>query len=65
MVPRTIEALKALGREDILVVAGGVIPPRDYEFLYDAGVMGIFGPGTIIAEAATEILAVLKKQISM
>ena len=65
LVPRTIEALKALGREDILVVAGGVIPPRDYEFLYDAGVMGIFGPGTIIAEAATEILAVLKKQISM
>jgi len=47
------------------VVAGGVIPPRDYEFLYDAGVMGIFGPGTIIAEAAAEILAVLKKQITM
>jgi len=65
LVPRTIEALKALGREDILVVAGGVIPPRDYEFLYDAGVMGIFGPGTIIAEAAGEILVVLKKQISM
>ncbi len=64
LVPRTVEALKELGREDILVVAGGVIPPRDYEFLYDAGVMGIFGPGTIIAEAAAEILAVLKKQIS-
>ncbi len=64
LVPRTVEALKALGREDILVVAGGVIPPRDYEFLYDAGVMGIFGPGTIIAEAAGEILGVLKKQIS-
>lgn len=64
LVPRTVEALKELGREDILVVAGGVIPPRDYDFLYEAGVMGIFGPGTIIAEAATEILAVLKKQIS-
>jgi len=64
LVPRTVAALKALGREDILVVAGGVIPPRDYEFLYDAGVMGIFGPGTIIAEAAMEILAVLKKQIA-
>jgi len=64
LVPRTVEALKELGREDILVVAGGVIPPRDYEFLYDAGVMGIFGPGTIIAEAAAEILVVLKKQIS-
>ncbi len=64
LVPRTVEALKALDREDILVVAGGVIPPRDYAFLYDAGVMGIFGPGTIIAEAAAEILAVLKKQIA-
>lgn len=64
LVPRTVAALKELGREDILVVAGGVIPPRDYAFLYEAGVMGIFGPGTIIAEAATEILTVLKKQIS-
>jgi len=63
LVPKTIAALKELGRPDILVVVGGVIPPRDYEFLYEAGVMGIFGPGTIIAEAADAVLAVLEKQI--
>lgn len=63
LVPKTIAALNKLGRPDILVVVGGVIPPRDYPFLYEAGVMGIFGPGTIIAEAADEVLAVLEKQI--
>ncbi len=59
LVPQTIEALRALGREDILVVVGGVIPPRDYDFLYERGVVGIFGPGTRIAEAAEAILEVL------
>ena len=56
LVPALIEELKTLGREDIKVVAGGVIPPDDYDFLYNAGVIGIFGPGTVIAESAIEII---------
>jgi methylmalonyl-CoA mutase len=56
LVPQLIEELKKLGREDILVVAGGVIPPKDYEFLYEAGVAEVFGPGTVIAVAAQKIL---------
>jgi len=56
LVPQLIEELGKLGREDIMVVAGGVIPPKDYEFLYNAGVSGIFGPGTVIAKAAQDIL---------
>ncbi len=56
LVPQLIKELKDLGREDILVVAGGVIPPQDYEFLYQAGVVGIFGPGTVIPVAAQHIL---------
>ncbi|MCG8331007.1 MAG: methylmalonyl-CoA mutase [Chitinophagales bacterium] len=59
LVPQTIEALKALGREDIMVVVGGVIPAQDYEYLYDHGVAGVFGPGTKIAKAAMQILQVL------
>jgi len=54
-----ISELKKLGREDILVVAGGVIPPQDYQFLYDAGVVAIFGPGTSVARAAKQILEIL------
>ncbi len=56
LVPQVIAALKELGREDIMVVAGGVIPPQDYEFLYQAGVSAVFGPGTVIAVAAQDIL---------
>jgi len=56
LVPQTIEALKKLGREDIMVIVGGVIPPQDYGFLFQAGVAGIFGPGTVIPKAAIEIL---------
>jgi methylmalonyl-CoA mutase len=59
LVPQTIEALKALGREDILVVVGGVIPVQDYDFLYEKEVAGIFGPGTKIAYAAQQILELL------
>lgn len=59
LVPQLIEALKKIGREDILVVAGGVIPQQDYEFLYNAGVVGVFGPGTKIAAAANNILDLL------
>ena len=61
LVPHVIAELKALGREDIMVVAGGVIPAQDYEFLFDAGVAGVFGPGTVIAEAAAQILEIMIK----
>lgn len=56
LIPQLINELKRLGREDIMVIAGGVIPPKDYEFLYEAGVSAVFGPGTVIAKAAQEIL---------
>lgn len=56
LVPQLIEELRKLGREDIMVIAGGVIPPQDYDFLYKAGVKGVFGPGTIISIAAQKIL---------
>ncbi len=59
LIPQVIDALKALGREDILVIAGGVIPHQDYQFLYDAGVAAIFGPGTVIAEAGIKMLELL------
>ncbi|MDG1348417.1 MAG: methylmalonyl-CoA mutase, partial [Flavobacteriales bacterium] len=56
LVPQVIAALKEYGREDILVIAGGVIPQQDYDYLYKEGVSGIFGPGTVIAESAIEII---------
>ena len=56
LVPETIEALKAIGRDDILVVVGGIIPEPDHEFLYSKGVAGIFGPGTKIPVAARQVL---------
>ena len=56
LVPETINALKKIGREDIMVIVGGVIPPVDYDFLYKAGVIGIYGPGTNISKAAIDIL---------
>ncbi len=59
LVPEVIQALKLLGREDILVFVGGVVPRQDYQFLYDAGVAGVFGPGTVIPTSALKILAAL------
>ena len=59
LVPQVIEELKKLGREDIMVIVGGVIPPQDYQYLYDAGAVAIFGPGTVIANAAIEMLNIL------
>ena len=56
LIPQLIQELKSLGRPDILVVAGGVIPPKDYDFLFEAGVAAVFGPGTVLSEAAIEIL---------
>ncbi len=59
LVPQLIEELKKLGREDIMVIAGGVIPAQDYDFLYKAGVAAIFGPGTSVAKAAVAMMNVL------
>jgi methylmalonyl-CoA mutase len=59
LVPELIGELRARGKEDVVVVCGGVIPPRDYQFLYDAGVHAIFGPGTNIPEAAHDVLALI------
>ena len=59
LIPQLIEELKKLGREDIMVIAGGVIPAQDYDFLYKAGVAAVFGPGTSVAKAACEIMNIL------
>jgi methylmalonyl-CoA mutase len=59
LVPQVIEELKRQGRPDILVIAGGVIPAQDYDFLYKAGVAAIFGPGTSVSKAAVQILEIL------
>ena len=62
LVPQLIEALDKVGRPDIMVIAGGVIPKKDYDYLFDAGVIAVFGPGTKIPEAAHEVLEVLIKR---
>ncbi|WP_435264063.1 methylmalonyl-CoA mutase [Tenacibaculum sp. nBUS_03] len=59
LVPQVIAELKKYGREDIMVIVGGVIPAQDYEFLFEAGAVGVFGPGTKIAQAAIEMLTIL------
>ena len=59
LIPQIIAELKRLGREDILVFAGGVIPAQDYDFLYKAGVMAIFGPGTSVAKSACQVMELL------
>ncbi len=62
LVPQVIEELKKYGREDIMVIVGGVIPAQDYQFLFDAGAVAVFGPGTKISEAAISILEVLLEE---
>jgi methylmalonyl-CoA mutase len=59
LVPQLIAELRKLDRDDILVVVGGVIPPQDYDFLYQAGAVGVYGPGTVIPDAAQRILDIL------
>ena len=59
LIPQVIEELKKLGREDIMVIAGGVIPAQDYDFLYKVGVAAIFGPGTSVATSACEMMKIL------
>ena len=61
LVPAVIEELKNYGREDIMVIVGGVIPHQDYQYLFDSGAIAVFGPGTKISEAAIEILSILIK----
>ncbi|MCA8930266.1 MAG: cobalamin-dependent protein, partial [Alphaproteobacteria bacterium] len=63
LVPELKKALAAEGREDIMIVVGGVIPPQDYDELYAAGAAAIFPPGTVIAEAAKGLLEQLNKQL--
>jgi len=63
LIPQVIEEFKKYGREDIMVVAGGVIPQQDYDFLFKSGVSFVFGPGTIIAKSAQEILTNLIRQL--
>lgn len=64
LVPQVIEALKKYGREDIMVIVGGVIPAQDYSFLFDAGAVGVFGPGTKISKAAIDLLTILIDSIA-
>ncbi|MDT0552787.1 methylmalonyl-CoA mutase [Urechidicola vernalis] len=64
LVPQVIKELQNYGREDIKVIAGGVIPPNDYEFLMNAGVVGVFGPGTKISKAAIDIIQLLIEDLS-
>jgi len=59
LVPKVIDALKGYGRDDIMVIVGGVIPKQDYQYLFDAGAVAVFGPGTKISEAAIKILEIL------
>ncbi len=59
LIPKVIEELKKNGRDDIMLIAGGVIPQQDYDFLFEQGVAGVFGPGTVIAEAASRILELM------
>jgi methylmalonyl-CoA mutase len=62
LLPAVIEELKNYGREDIMVIVGGVIPKQDYQFLYDTGAVAVFGPGTKISEAAIELLDILLEE---
>jgi methylmalonyl-CoA mutase len=62
LVPQLIQELKKIGRDDIGIIVGGVIPPNDYDYLYKLGVLGVFGPGTVIAKAAQKILEKLMEE---
>ncbi|MCB0804599.1 MAG: cobalamin-dependent protein, partial [Bacteroidales bacterium] len=59
LVPKVISELEKLGREDIMVIVGGVIPPQDYDFLYKAGVLAVFGPGSVISDAGIKLLELM------
>ena len=59
LIPALVKGLREAGRSDIKVIAGGVIPPQDYDFLRDAGVQGIYGPGSNVVECAADVLRLL------
>ncbi|MBW2734070.1 MAG: methylmalonyl-CoA mutase [Deltaproteobacteria bacterium] len=61
LLPKLVAALRDLGREDILVICGGVIPPQDYDYLYQQGAAAIFGPGTVLTEAARKVMGILER----
>jgi methylmalonyl-CoA mutase len=63
LVPQVIEELKKYGREDIMVIVGGVIPQQDYQYLFDAGAVAVYGPGTKISEAAIEMIQILMDSV--
>ena len=65
LVPALRHELAELGREDIMVVVGGVIPPQDYPALYEAGAAAVFGPGTVVGEAAAKLVRVLAEQLGV
>jgi methylmalonyl-CoA mutase len=65
LVPQLRTELSKLGREDIMVVAGGVIPPQDYAALYQAGAAAVFGPGTVIGDAAVQLIKVLSQRLGL
>jgi methylmalonyl-CoA mutase len=65
LVPQLREELAKRGRDDILIVAGGVIPPQDYPALYEAGAAAVFGPGTVISEAAAALLHLLAERLGL
>jgi methylmalonyl-CoA mutase len=65
LVPELRDELRKLGREDMMIVAGGVIPPQDYEALREAGAAAVFGPGTVIAQAAAELLQELAERLNL
>jgi methylmalonyl-CoA mutase len=62
LIPQVIEELKKLGREDIMIIAGGVIPAQDYDFLYKAGVAAVFGPGSNVCTSAAKICELLMEE---
>lgn len=63
LLPQLIDELKKLGREDIIVIVGGVVPQQDYEYLYEQGAKAIFGPGTVIPEAAKSLMKEIYKAL--
>jgi methylmalonyl-CoA mutase len=65
LVPQLREELARLGRDDIMIVVGGVIPPQDYPALHEAGASAVFGPGTVIGEAAAELVRVLAERLDL
>ena len=63
LIPQLVEELRKAGREDVVVVCGGVIPPQDYEFLHQAGCAAVFGPGTRIPAAALQVLEAIEQNL--